>query len=462
LIVQRAAGSHRDPGGFLYRRDGVLYRQINQSCAGDFAEFIDSGLYAELVECKALVDHETADLTLAATPEAACVIRPRLLHTISYPYEWSFSQLKDAALLTLDIQKRALKKNMSLKDATAYNVQFDNGRPIFIDTLSFEPYEEGEAWVAYGQFCRHFFASLVLMALVDINLNKLLRINIDGIPLALTAKLLPAKALLSPAYLMHIWLHARSETRALQSRGDQSSAQGHFSRTAFLGLIDSLEKAINRIEWKPGGTEWFDYYEANNNYGEAGLEEKDRLVRAYLDEFQPSTVWDIGGNTGRFSRIAAEAGARAVCFDIDPACVESNYLYSKANGETQMLPLLMDLGNPSPGLGWDNVERMSMTERGPADVVMALGLVHHLAIGINVPFDLIARMFARLGSKLIVEFIPRGDSQIDKLLSSRKDVFSDYHEERFVEAFSTYFRIIRSEPIPKTKRTLYAMESLRD
>jgi ribosomal protein L11 methylase PrmA len=462
LTFHRAAGSYRDPGGFLYRRDGVLYRQINQSCAGEFAGFIDSGLYAELVECKALVEHEVADLALAASPEAACVIRPRLLNSISYPYEWSFSQLKDAALLTLDIQKRALKKNMSLKDATAYNVQFDSGHPIFIDTLSFGPYEEGKAWVAYGQFCRHFLAPLVLMAQVDINLNKLLRTYIDGIPLTLTAKLLPTKALLSPGCLMHIWLHARSESRALQSRGDQLSAQGNFSRTAFMGLIDSLEKAISRIEWKPGGTEWFDYYEANNNYGEAGLEEKDRLVRTYLDEFQPGTVWDIGGNTGRFSRIAVEAGARAVCFDIDPACVESNYLYSKANGETQMLPLLMDLGNPSPGLGWDNVERMSMAERGPIDVVMALGLVHHLAIGINVPFGLIARMFSRIGSKLIIEFIPRGDSQIDKLLSSRKDVFADYHEEQFVEAFSAHYRIVRSEPIPGTKRTLYAMENLSD
>jgi ribosomal protein L11 methylase PrmA len=457
MTFKRAAGSHRDPGGFLFWRDEVLYRQINKSSAEAFAAFEESGLYKELTDRKMLVEHETVGIEFAAGSDASCVIKPRLIDTISYPYEWSFSQLKDAALLTLDLQERALKKNFSLKDATAYNVQFDNGHPIFIDTLSFDRYEEGKPWVAYGQFCRHFLAPLALMAHVDINLNKLLRTHIDGIPLTLAAKLLPTRKLFSPSLAMHVWMHAKSEINAQQNRDGDRTASGSFSRNAFFGIIDSLRKAITKLEWKPGGTEWFDYYEANNNYGDTGLEEKERLVGSQLDHFQPASLWDLGGNTGRFSRIAVDKGVRVVCFDIDPACVESNYLHIKANSETGLLPLLMDLGNPSPGLGWDSSERSALTERGTVDVIMALGLVHHLAIGINVSFDMIAKMFSRIGRNLIIEFVPRGDSQIDKLLSSRNDVFFDYHEDEFQEAFSAYFDIVRADPIPGTKRTLYAM-----
>jgi ribosomal protein L11 methylase PrmA len=457
MTLDRAAGSYRDPGGFLYWREGILYRQINASCLDGFNSLVDSGLYQQLVNSHSLIEHEAVSTDLAASPDAVSVIKPRLIDTISYPYEWSFSQLKDAALLTLDIQEAALRVGMSLKDASAYNVQFDHSRPIFVDTLSFDSYEEGKPWVAYGQFCRHFLAPLALMAHVDINLNELLRTNIDGVSLTLAAKLLPTRVMVRPSLAMHIWLHARGEARAQQRRNGKQSAQGTFSRNAFLGLIDSLRKAVSKLEWKPGGTEWFDYYEANNNYGETGLEEKGQLVRAYLEQFNPVSVWDLGGNTGRFSRIAADVGAQVVCFDIDPACVESNYLHIKANAETALLPLLMDLGNPSPGLGWDNSERMSLADRGPVDVVMALGLVHHLAIGINVPLVMIAKMFSQLAHNLIIEFIPRGDSQIDKLLSTRKDVFVNYHEDHFREAFREHFNIVRSEPIPGTKRTLYAM-----
>jgi len=446
----------------LYWRDDILYRQVNESCANDLAMLIDSGLYQQLADNQSLIEHEVVSTELAANPGACSVLKPKLIATISYPYEWCFSQLKDAALLTLDIQDQALRKDMSLKDASAYNVQFADGRPVFIDTLSFGRYVENRPWVAYGQFCRHFLAPLALMAQVDVNLNELLRTNIDGIPLPLAKKLLPARKLLSPSLAMHIWLHARGEMQAHQQRDGERSTSGTFSRNSFHGLIDSLRTAVSKLEWKPGGTEWFDYYEANNNYGETGLQEKEALVRNYLEHFKPKSVWDLGGNTGRFSRIAVDAGADAVCFDIDPGCVESNYLHAKSKNEAHLLPLLMDLGNPSPRLGWDNSERMSLADRGPADVVMALGLVHHLAIGINVPFSLIARMFSQVARNLIVEFIPRGDSQIDKLLSTRKDVFIEYHEDQFRDAFGAYFEIVKAEPIPGTKRTLYAMSRKQD
>jgi ribosomal protein L11 methylase PrmA len=462
MTFRRAAGSHRDPGGFLFWKDKTLYRQINQPGEDAFALLNNSGLYKSLVSQSALIEHEIVSDEFAATDGAKRVIKPQLIETISYPYEWSFSQLKDAALLTLDIQRQAIAHNLSLKDASAYNIQFMNGRPIFIDTLSFDRYEDNKPWVAYGQFCRHFLAPLALMAHVDISLNSLLRTHIDGVPLQLATKLLPATARLKPSLAMHIGLHAKSEANAERNRNLQQPTKSNFSRNAFLGLVDSLTNAVNKLKWKPGGTEWFDYYEANNNYGETGLEEKAGLVAEYISYFKPATVWDLGGNTGRFSRIATAAGSSAVCFDIDPGCVESNYLHCKANNETSLLPLLMDLGSPSPDLGWNGEERMSLMGRGPVELIIALGLVHHLAIGINVPFELIAKMFRQLSPNLIIEFIPRGDSQIDKLLSTRKDVFDEYQENLFIEIFSHYYDIVKSAPIPGTKRTLYAMMARPD
>jgi len=467
MSVERLAGSFRDPSGFLYKNSGTLLRQVNSCYADDFNLLNSSGLYTELSAAKLLIAHVLADKSLQANSDAHCVIKPELVPHISYPYEWSFGQLKDAALLTLEVQKRAFAKGMTLKDASAYNVQFHQGRAVFIDTLSFEKYEPGTPWVAYRQFCQHFLGPLALMAYVDIGLNQLFRTNIDGVPLQLATSLLPWKTKFSPGLQMHLWLHARSQASASQeqratdtSSGKNQQAARQFGQNAFLGLLDSLKGTINKLQWKPGGSEWFDYYQANNNYGDAGLEFKEDLVEKMVARVNPATVWDMGGNTGRFSRIAAAAGASSVCWDIDPGCVESNYQHVKNNGETGVLPLLVDLANPSPSIGWANSERASITRRGPADLMLALGLIHHLAISNNVPLDDVADFFSKNCAHLLIEFVPRGDSQIDKLLSSRRDIFSNYTPEGFEAAFRSRFEIVETTPVPSTKRTLYLMKSL--
>jgi ribosomal protein L11 methylase PrmA len=458
----RVPGSCRDPSGFLYRRDGVLLRQVNPEYAEDYDQLKSSGLYDELVAQQLLIPHEEVDPELAHSQTAYKVLKPEPLAFISYPYEWCFSQLKDAALLTLDIQQRAYAKGMVLKDSTAYNVQFHNGKAIFIDTLSFERYEKGTPWSAYRQFCQHFLAPLALMSKVDIHLNQLFRTNIDGVPLELAAQLMPFKSRFSPSLAMHLFMHARGIAEAGRQKGAQggSQKQRSFSQAAFLGLIDSLRSAITKLDWKPGGTEWFDYYEANNQYGEAGLEEKDKLVEDFVSQVPAGTVWDLGGNTGRFSRIAVGQGSNVICADIDPGCVEANYRYVKEHKETTLLPLQLDLTNPSPAIGWANAERDAFTERGPADMILALGLVHHLVIANNVAISMLAEFFSRSCQYLVVEFIPKGDPQMDKLLSSRPDIFPDYEKESFEASFSKYFRIARQEHVPHTPRTLYLMEVL--
>lgn len=451
--------SFRDPSGFLFRREGILYRQVNSSYREEYELLNSSGLYAELVQKGWLVEHAEVDVEPAQALLAFKVLRPELVETISYPYEWSFSQLKDAALRTLAIQKKALTKGMSLKDASAYNIQFRNARAILIDTLSFEIYKTGQPWVAYKQFCQHFLAPLALMAKRDVRLNQLLRVYIDGIPLELASRLLPVGTRLNFGLSAHIHLHASFQRRHAASGISGSNRGAGMNQQSLLGLIDSLRAAITGLRWDPKGTEWGDYYsETSGHYTDAASRHKMEVIAEFLNKISPRNVWDLGANTGVFSRAASRKGIPTVSFDIDPAAVEQNYLACKKNKETNLLPLVLDLTNPSPAIGWNNAERMSLLERGPVDAILALALIHHLAISNNVPLTLLADFFHQTGRWLLIEFVPKEDSQVEVLLASREDIFPEYTQEGFETAFKLFFEIRESIPVRETKRRLYLME----
>jgi ribosomal protein L11 methylase PrmA len=454
--TEKISASFRDPSGFLFSRDGILYRQINRIYQNDYARLMDSGLYAKLVKAGLLIPHVETEQSPAESESAFKIIQPEHVPFISYPYEWSFSQLKDAALATLSIQKRALKLDMSLKDASAYNIQFMRGKPALIDTLSFEIYKEGEPWIAYKQFCQHFLAPLALMSVRDARLNQLLRVYIDGVPLDLASALLPAKTKFNFGLLTHIHIHAGAQKR--YSDKVVAPRKGGMSRQALTGLIESLESTVKKLTWKPAGTEWGDYYE-NTNYTDSAFEHKKRLVKEWSAEKKPNLVWDLGGNTGVFSREAASSGAFTVSFDIDPAAVEQNYRTVKTKKEQNILPLVLDLTNPSPAIGWDNAERDSFGARGPADMALVLAVIHHLAISNNVPLPQLANFFAaRCRRWLVIEFVPKSDSQVKKLLASREDIFSAYTREGFESAFSKRFNIHKAESVRDSERTLFLME----
>jgi len=456
----RLSASFRDPSGFLFTQDGTLYRQVNQFYQKDYDQLMQSGLYERLVKARKLIPHQEAGINPAEPGLAYRVIQPERVEFITYPYEWSFTQLKDAALLTLSIQKTALEYGLSLKDASAYNIQFYRGRPVLIDSLSFEIYQEGKPWVAYRQFCQHFLAPLALMALRDVRLNQLLRVYIDGVPLDLASELLPFRSRLQFGLLAHIHLHASAQKKYSDTPDQaKSQAQGKsFTKMSFVGLIDSLKNAVSGLKWEPKGTEWGDYYDATN-YTREAFDQKVQVVKEFLEKVQPKQVWDLGANTGVFSRLAAETGALTVSSDIDPAAVEKNYRKVRADKATNLLPIVIDLTNPSPGIGWDNKERNAFYERGPADLVMALALVHHLAISNNVPLADLARTFAQLGRWLIIEFVPKEDSQVQRLLMTRLDIFPGYNKEGFEEAFAPYFNVQICRPLEGSKRTLYLMEN---
>ncbi len=453
--IEQLPASFRDPSGFLFTDNGILYRQINRAYSNDYARLMDSGLYDKLVKASLLIPHVESDQLPAESDSAFKIIQPDRVPFISYPYEWSFSQLKDAALATLSIQKRALKLDISLKDASAYNIQFVRGKATLIDTLSFEIYKVGEPWVAYKQFCQHFLAPLALMAYRDVRLSQLLRVYIDGVPLDLASGLLPAKTKFNFGLLTHIHIHASAQKR--YSDKVVAPRKGGMSRQALTGLIESLEGTVKKLTWKPAGTEWGDYYE-NTNYTDSAFEHKKQLVEEWSVEKKPALVWDLGGNTGVFSRVAASSGAFTVSFDIDPAAVEQNYRTVKIKKDQNVLPLVLDLTNPSPALGWDNNERDSFGFRGPVDMVLALAVIHHLAISNNVPLPQLAKFFAAHCKWLVIEFVPKTDSQVIKLLASREDIFPDYTREGFEAAFSTCFVIRKSESVRDSERMLYLME----
>ena len=454
---QAVEGSFRDPSGFVYTRDGTLYRQVNVGFRDSFEAFIASGLYEELARDGLLVPHEPVALEHAATPGAWAVLRPERIGFISYPYEWSFGQLQDAAVLTLEIQERALRKGFTLRDSSAYNVQFQGGRPIFIDTLSFEPWKEGRPWAAYKQFCEHFLLPLMLMSWRDIRCGTLLRSYVDGIPLDLGSRLLPRRSWISVSTVLHIHLHAWAQGRYAGSAVSTAAKGKRMTQQSLLTLVRNLKSAVQRLSWKPSGTEWAEYT-SDNNYSEVASRSKRAMVVSHLTGAKPGMVWDLGANTGEYSRAARETGAYVVAFDVDPAAVERNYRRVRTDGETGILPLLLDLTNPSPGQGWGGRERLSLKERGPADAILALALVHHLAIGHNLPLDRIAGYLSSLGRLLIIEFVPKSDSQVSRLLLSRPDIFPGYTKEGFEAAFQQHYRIRSVARVEDSERWLYAME----
>lgn len=448
--------SFRDPSGFVFREGGVLYRQVNKVYAGNYDLLMQSGLYKELTGKELLIPHKEAKSD-GLPQDAYKIIQPELVEFISYPYEWCFSQIKDAALLTLRIQKIAGRYGMCLKDASAYNIQFRNGRPVLIDTLSFEKYREGSPWVAYRQFCQHFLAPLALMSFTDVRLSQLSRIYIDGIPLDLASRLLPWKSWFNQAIFFHVHMHAKSQKRFSERK--VAAVSKSFDKDALDGILESLWTGISRLKWKPEGTEWDEYY-ANTNYSDAAMAEKGEIVSRLISASKPKSVWDLGGNDGFFSRLASNNGIPTISFDIDPSSIEKNYLAVKKREEKNLLPFILDLTNPSPSLGWANGERASLAERGPADLAMALALIHHLSITNNVPFVMSAEFFASVCKKLIIEFVPKDDSQVQRLLKNRADIFISYEKEEFEKAFKDYFRITETHDVPESKRTLYLMEKI--
>ena len=457
-------GSFRDPSGQVFEWDGEIYRNVFGPGVSDFEAARDGGIYERLVETGLLIPHEEVDMETSTSEEAVYRLKHPRLPVVSYPWEWPFSFLKDAALIHLEAMKMLVPLGFWLRDASAFNVQFDGDGIRLIDTLSIGRRIPESPWVAYGQFCGHFLGPLALAAYGDIRTLSLWRGNIDGYPLDLVSKMLPFWRRYRPGIFMHLTLHARAQGAA--DRKEDIGKVKHGGKTrisdrSLLGIVQSLRGTIEGIKWKRTSEIWDEYADIRT-YDAEDVSKKSEYVEKVVKRLEPGVVWDLGSNTGEFSLIAASHGAFVVSIDSDPGCTE--YLYQKVTGKNRakgVLPLTMDLANPSPGLGWDSQERLGLRDRGPADLIFALALIHHLVLSCCVPLGMIAKWFAGLGEYLLVEFVPENDPMVQKLLRNRSDQHLPYGLDVFKSNFGGCFKFVDHMAL-HNGRTLFLLRRRSD
>lgn len=442
--------SFRDPAGFVFTIDGVVYRQVNKFYFPRYDYLHTCGLYDRLTGQGLMVPYTEAPMDLAQSPDACKILLPEQVRHISYPSEWCPEQLKDAALTSLQIQLLAMNNGMGLKDATPFNIQFHHGRPILIDTLSLELYDQQYPWIAYRQFCECFLFPLYIHHYARTGTHHLSAAWPDGIPAGLTAHMLPLKSRLSTGAWLHVFLHARIASS--QSAGAERNIQ--FSKEKLTRLIEHLQAVISRLGTGPKKpSPWNNYY-TGTIPGPAYLDAKEQLFRRYLTDLRFGDALDLGCNDGRFSKILAETGAPVIAVDSDWPCIDRLYREKVAG----ILPLCVDLANPTPAGGFANAERTSFTDRAASDLVVALALIHHLALRNNIPLSLIADYFSRLTRKyLVIEFVPLSDEKAREL-TARKATPTGYDAEHFEMTFNRHFRIERKDQIPSTGRLLYLLK----
>jgi hypothetical protein len=452
-ITKRHPASFRDPAGFVFEQDGIFYRQVNQSYATHYTRLMQSGLYTELVKEKSLLAHTETEVVAADSSRWYKTLLPEQLVFISYPYEWCFGQWKDAALLTLDLAKKSVGYGMILKDATPFNIQFKENAPVWIDTLSFETYDETKPWIAYRQFVECFIAPLLIARYLTADLQKIFMVYPEGIPLKILSKLLPAKSRLNLNTLMHVILPSNLSG----NKKGASKNIGSFSKQKLLHILNNLVSFVQSIKIREEPSVWNNYYEETVLSAEY-VEEKKNLLKQWIGPLPIKSVFDAGTNTGYYAEITAAAGKFTIAADGDTACIDRLYNNCKKNKTANILPLVIDLTVPSPSIGWENQERVSFLSRSKTDLCLALALIHHLAITRNVGFDQMAELFSRIASWLIIEFVPKSDPKITLLLQNRTDIFDDYHETNFTNAFAKLFIIVKRQVLANGGRILFLMQ----
>lgn len=450
------SSSFRDPSGYIFLDNGVIKRVINPIYFNQYKKLKNSGFYKSLFENSLLISHKELSIS-----ENEIIIQPEHIPFITYPYEWSFNMYKEAALLTLKIQKYALERGFTLKDASAFNITFLKGNAIFIDTLSFDFYKENQPWRAYKQFITHFFGPLVLAHYHGADQLKLMSNFIDGIPVTLISSMLPKRTKLNPILFSNIHLLAKLESKHNTDYEGETKVK-ELSKKGLLNIIESLYGYIKNLKLK-GQTEWSDYYD-KTNYSDEAFKHKSAIINSWINNLNPTKLIDIGGNDGTFVRfIDYKIEENLVC-DIDNNAVDINYLTMKKNKEKDILPFVLDVLNPSPAIGLNNKERSSFLERikqYSPDVTMALAVIHHMSLSGNVPFMESAKFFSIFSKDLIIEFPNRNDSWVKRLLRAKgefESYFDFYNIANFEKSYSTYFDIIEKLEVKSSERVMYLMK----
>ncbi|MCC9073652.1 class I SAM-dependent methyltransferase [Flavobacterium sp. F-65] len=453
----RISSSFRDPSGYIFIAGDKIKRAINPIYFEQYKALTDSRFYALLFKKKFLIPHKIEILSADQI-----IIESEKISFISYPYEWNFLQYKHAALLTLKIQKLCLEHNFTLKDASAFNITFHEGKPIFIDTLSFDFYKENSPWLAYKQFIMHFLGPLVLSKYYGQDQLKMLSQYLEGISLQKLSKLLPAKSYLSPTLLSNIHLLAKYDSKF---ESDKKKVVSNLPKASQIKLLDGLYDYIENLTINEN-TEW-DHYYNQTNYNGASYDFKKTYTKDWFLSIKGKSLIDIGGNDGTFSRVLKDMATFIIVADVDSNAVEQNYRQVLKNKEKNILPLVTDVLNPTANYGFNNQERLSFIDRIKElkfDGCLALAVIHHITLSGNIPFEFSAQFFSKMASNLLIEFPTRSDSWVQFLLDSKrdfKDHFDFYNEENFEKEYSVYFEILKKERIISSERILYSMKRLQ-
>ena len=458
-MPQPVGASYRDRGGRIYDLDGRIVRSVMPSAAGAYEAVRDAGLYDRWIGRGDLVGIEevAAPFQLDGEQPAYWLEHPRLPF-VSHPYEWSFSLLKKAALLQLDLHLEALAAGFSMSDATAFNVQFDGVRPVFIDQLSFRPYRDGEVWVGHRQFVMQYLGPLILWSRLGIAPNAWFRGNLEGIPPEDLSALLPWHGGWSWTALAHVKAQAAVQKRRTKA-GWQAEAhkERQLSKIGLEAMLSGLRRHIAGLQPVGGATVWSDYA-GQTSYAEPEAEAKRAFVARMAAAVRPGLMFDFGCNSGDYSFAALNGGAgRVIGFDFDFGALEKAVARAEASN-APLTPLWLDAVNPSPAQGWAEAERAGFGSRARGDAMVALALIHHICIGRNVPMAMCIDWLMATAPHGIIEFPPKSDPMVRQLLASREDIFDDYSEESFIAEVTRRGRIVDQQHLSEGGRLLVRYE----
>ena len=463
-------GSFRDPDGCVFIASGKVFRGVSSRSSAFLRKFLQSEFYESRAGSTLIVTKEVSscDVILSGISKSQVDaydmwVEHERIPLITYPYEWCFESLKQAASLTLTLLFDALQHGYTLKDASAFNVQFINCQPIFIDILSFVEYEQDSPFIGYKQFCEHFLAPLCLTAFTRIEFNSWYRGQLEGLDLVEVSEALPFRAKFNPTVFIHIYLHALAIRKINLNPGFSkthlsSKSPKPIAKKNLLALVQQLHRSIAKLERRT--TSYWQEYEHSNSYDEEATTAKAEILLNFIKRHRIENVLDIGCNTGAYTKLAVDSGARySVGMDVD--CGAVNVAVQEARSSSAPVQFLIyDIANPSPNGGWRNEERICLERRLESiDGLICFALIHHLVIGRNIPIQEFVHWVVSLAPRGLIEFVPKSDPMIKQMLLHRQDVFSDYTQEKFESFLGSASQKMNLFPLPSTCRVIYEYET---